>query len=53
MNLNQLTDAQLTAQIDTLGLAILDTSQDEQPAFERLCVAFDAVQEELATRGLW
>ena len=53
MELNQLTDAQLTAQIDTLGLAILDTSQDEQPAFERLCLAFDAVQEELAFRGLW
>ena len=53
MNLNQLTDAQLITQIDTLGAAILDTSQDEQPAFERLCAAFDAVQSELASRGLW
>ena len=53
MNLNQLTDAQLVQQIDTLGEQILGTYREEQPFFERLCQAYDAVQAELDNRGLW
>ena len=53
MNLNQLTDAQLINQINTLGEEILATHREEQPFFERLCDAYDAVAEELNSRGLW
>ena len=53
MQLTQLTDAQLTQQIDILGEQILGTYREEQPFFERLCEAYDRVQAELESRGLW
>ena len=53
MQLTQFTDAQLVQQIDVLGEQILGTFRDEEPFFQRLCDAYDAVQSELADRGLW
>jgi len=53
MQLTQLTDAQLIDQINSLGEQILGTHREEQPFFDRLCAAYDAVVYELDHRGLW
>ena len=53
MQLTQLTDAQLIDQINVLGEQILGTSSSEQPEFDRLSLAYDTVQAELDSRGLW
>ena len=53
MNISQLTDSQLIQQINTLGEEILGTFREEQPSFDRLCLAYDQVQAELDSRGLW
>lgn len=52
MTLNQLTDAQLVDQINVLGEEILASDSDEC-GFDTICMAYDAVQEELEARGLW
>ena len=53
MQLTQLTDSQLIDQINSLGEQILGTHREEQPFFDRLCAAYDAVVYELDHRGLW
>ena len=52
MNLQQLTDAQLVDRINYLGEEILSTSQDDED-FEITAARYDAVKEELDSRGLW
>ena len=52
MNLQQLTDAQLIDRINYLGEEILSTSQDDKD-FTITCDRYDAVKEELDSRGLW
>ena len=52
MYLNQMTDAQLVERINGLGEDILaSTAQDHE--FDGLCAQYDAVVDELQTRGLW
>ena len=52
MELNQLTDAQLIDRINYLGEEILATSESDQH-FDLTCDRYDAVKEELDSRGLW
>ena len=52
MNLTQLTDEQLIQQINTLGEEILAT-EESHPAFDRICTAYDLIQNELDDRGCW
>lgn len=52
MELAQLTDAQLIDRINYLGEEILATS-DQDELFTITCDRYDAVKEELDSRGLW
>ena len=52
MNLQQLTDAQLIDRINYLGEEILNTSQEDKD-FEITAARYDAVKDELDSRGLW
>ena len=52
MELNQLTDTQLIDRINYLGEEILATSEHDH-YYEITCARYDAVREELDSRGLW
>ncbi len=52
MELNQLTDTQLIDRINYLGEEILATSEYDH-YYEITCARYDAVKEELDSRGLW
>ena len=52
MYLNQMTDAQLIERINGLGEDIL-ASDAQDHEFDGLCAQYDAVVDELQTRGLW
>jgi hypothetical protein len=52
MYLNQMTDAQLIERINGLGQDIL-ASTAEDHLFDGLCSQYDAVVDELQSRGLW
>ena len=52
MELTQLTDQQLIDRINYLGEEILALSQDDM-YYAMTCARYDAVKEELDSRGLW
>ena len=52
MNYAQATDAQLIDRLNFYGEEILATS-DSDHLYEYLCSKFDAIKEELDSRGLW
>ena len=52
MELQQLTDEQLKRRLNYLGHELLDTSQSDHN-WQITAARFDAVQEELESRGLW
>lgn len=52
MELTQLTDAQLIDRINYLGEEILATS-DQDHHFSITAARYDAVRDELDSRGLW
>ena len=52
MNLNQHTDEQLINRLNLYGEEILATSESDE-FFEYLCSKYDAIREELDSRGLW
>ena len=52
MLLSQNTDQQLIDRLNFLAEEILATS-DQDEYFQYVCTKYDAVQEELDSRGLW